>query len=148
MHASPITHTREGNLVCPRRTWQRTCAAVTTDSMLNSEWPVLAGLLIECYIQTRAIQSVVEASMEVAFQATFDMADVCPATVDTRIAQPVIRQARINRAHLVSNRCSNLTTVGHIADVSRTNVRIILAATTGDAARIGYYTEQIQVSIT
>jgi hypothetical protein len=93
-------------------------------------------------------QCVEEARMEVAFQTAFDVANVCPSAMDARIAQEVIGYAGINYAYSVTHRRSYLTTMSHVANVRRTNVRIILTATTGDAAGIGYLTEQIQVSIT
>src|SRR4051812_9532361 len=108
--ASPITDTGERDLVCSRRAWQRAGAAITTDSVHNRFRSVFAGLWIVDCIQAGTIECIEESRMEVAFQTTLDMSHVCPATMDARIAQEVVGQAGVNRAHLIANRGANLAT--------------------------------------
>src|SRR5262249_13423365 len=107
---------------------------------------------IEVCQETRAIQGVIEPSMEVAFQATLDMADMSPATMDADIANRIghqnglvghwVAQALIRAVGArIAHRRANLATVSDVARIWRANrrgfrLRIveILTATTGYAA--------------
>lgn len=145
--AGPVTHTGEGDLVRVRRTWQRPCAAITTYTVQHGTLTILASIWIEVGVQAGTIKCIKEASVEVAFAAALCVPDMCPATMDARIAQEVVRQVRVDGAHFVSDWRAYLAAVRDVANIAGAHRRVILAAAAGYPAGIWNHAEEVQVRV-
>src|SRR5207247_9843784 len=81
----------------------------------------------------RANQSVEDPGMEVALPAALLVAHMRPAAVDTRIAQEVVGQTRVDDADLVAHRRADLAAVRHIPRIGRTDLVVVVQVLTAAA---------------
>src|SRR5438552_334044 len=134
----PVAHAREGDLVGRRASRFRSRQPVSRIAHTVNHRPgAVVAIGVDVRGQARAIQSVEEASMEVAFPAALLVAHMRPAAMDARIAQEVVGQTRVDDAYLVAHRRADLAAVRHIPRIGRANLTAVvqvLTATAGHTA--------------
>src|SRR6266850_1698476 len=97
----PVTDTGEDDLVGRCFAWLRsgdTVARIAAPRHRRGVAELIeASSGIEVHAQAGAIQRVIEPGMEVTFQATLDVPDMCPAAMDADIADDIIHQERLGQ---------------------------------------------------
>src|SRR5437667_3596788 len=139
--ARPVAYAGEDNLVGRRTARLRSRNAVTriAHAVHNSPWRVLT-IAVQVRLQAGAIQRVIVASVEVAFQAALGMAHMSPAAMDAGVAQLI---GSSHQAVGVTDRRADLAAVSDVTHVIRTHIRptgavgVVLPATAGYTARQG-----------